>query len=195
MIEPPSESTRVVGEKIEVRPYDAAWPSQFQQIHNTLATALASLSCRIEHVGSTSVPGLSAKPILDIDIVVESPEGLEAVIEALSGLGYEHQGDLGVSGREAFRCKVDEAGNETSCQGWPAHHLYACIEGGRELRRHLAFRDYLRANQAAAAEYSELKTRLALRYPWDRIRYSKSKDPFVEGVLRELDPTLLLDHS
>jgi GrpB-like predicted nucleotidyltransferase (UPF0157 family) len=136
---------------------------------------------RIEHVGSTAVPGLAAKPILDIDIVVRDETALAAVIEELKGMGYAHEGDLGLPGRAAFRFESEEAARTRM---WPPHHLYACIEGTPELVRHLAFRDYLRKNPRAVDEYSALKQRLAARYPWDRTRYSDAKGPFITEILR-----------
>ena len=190
LIEAPSDSTRVIGDKIELSDYDPNWPTQFAQIESGLATSLGSLGARMEHVGSTSIPGLRAKPILDIDIVVERVAGMKSVIEALEAFGYEHQGDLGVPGREAFRCKSGDAAKDLPCKTWPAHHLYACVNGSHELRRHLAFRDYLRNNQVALDQYADLKTRLAAQFPWDRTRYSNAKEPFVVGVLREIHPTL-----
>lgn len=191
LIEPPAGSNRVKGGKLELHPYNPDWPSQFDQIREALLATLGPLASRIEHVGSTSMPGISAKAILDIDLVVEGAEAMLAAIKALEEFGYEHKGDLGVSGREAFRCRSDEKRKDVPPNNWPAHHLYACIEGSRELRRHLAFRDHLRANSVAAAEYSQLKARLAARYAWDRIRYNDEKAPFVVGVLREIDPTLV----
>jgi GrpB-like predicted nucleotidyltransferase (UPF0157 family) len=183
-IDPPSNATRVVGAKISLTPYDPAWPLQFDQIRK----GLGFLGCRIEHVGSTAVPGLSAKPVLDIDLVIESPERMAALIQELDSFGYEHQGDLGIPGREAFRPKDGEEWLQSPCRSWPTHHLYACVEGARELKRHLAFRDHLRANQVAAQEYERLKLELAARHPWDLMRYTELKDPFVMEVLREVAP-------
>jgi GrpB-like predicted nucleotidyltransferase (UPF0157 family) len=136
----------------------------------------------IEHVGSTSVPGLAAKPFLDIDLMVADELRMAALIAGLQELGYEHRGDQGIEGREVFRRSSDEG---------PAHHLYAGIQGARALKRHVAFRDYLRAHPEAAAEYGELKARLAKEFPWDRIRYNDAKEPFVLGVLSKADPSLV----
>jgi D-alanyl-D-alanine dipeptidase len=178
LIAPPADYTRVTGDKLIVTPYDPAWPDRFLEIRALLAGALGELALGIEHVGSTSVPGLASKPILDIDVVIR--EGaLPKVIEALETLGFEHQGDLGVDGREAFKAK----GEDAACKAWAAHHLYVCVEGTAELLRHLAFRDHLRANPIAASRYAELKTELAAKYPWDRLRYNDAKEPFVKEIL------------
>lgn len=188
LIEPPEGATRVTGAKVEIHPYDPQWATQFESIRLALTNGLGDAALRIEHVGSTSVPGLAAKPILDIDIVTRD---MPAVIAALDALGYEHQGDLGVAGREAFRAKRGEEFKDVPCRSWPAHHLYACLEGSRELRRHVAYRDFLRSHPRALEEYAALKARLATRYPWDRIRYNDGKESFVEGILREIDPGLV----
>jgi GrpB-like predicted nucleotidyltransferase (UPF0157 family) len=187
LIEPPQGATRVNGGRIEVRPYDPDWPVQFETIRESLLEVVGHLAIGIEHVGSTAVPGLSAKPILDIGIVVRNAEELKSVIDALTEFGYEHQGDLGIAGREAFRCKSD---GDALPKGWPKHHLYACIEGALELRRYLAFRDHLRTNRVAAENYASLKLDLAGRFPWDRSRYSVAKTPFVTSLLHDIDPAL-----
>ena len=126
------------------------------------------------HVGSTAVPGLAAKPIIDLDVVVASRDEVPRAIEALDRLGYAHRGDLGVPGREAFR------GPATV----PGHHLYLCAADSSELRRHLAFRDHLRSHPGSAAEYARLKRDLAARHQGDREAYTRGKTAFVEEILR-----------
>jgi D-alanyl-D-alanine dipeptidase len=187
LIEPPSDATRVSGGKIELHPYDPEWPVHFEAIRSALLAILGSSVSRIEHVGSTSVPGLWAKPILDIDIVVAGPEQMEHVIAALGAFGYQHQGDRGLPGREAFRLKAGDEWKDSAPSTWHPHYLYACIDGARELVRQVAFRDHLRANEVAASAYVELKKKLAAQHPWDRTRYSDLKSPFVEAVLREIN--------
>jgi D-alanyl-D-alanine dipeptidase len=190
LIEPPAKASRVAG-RVVVGPYDHEWPVQFESIREALLAAVGPLAVRIEHIGSTSVAGLSAKPILDINLVVENQAAMGAVIAALSEFGYDHQGDLGIAGREAFRVKRDEASKDAPCRGWPRHNLYACVADSLELRRHLAFRDHLRSNSVAAVAYAELKAQLAARHPWDIDLYGEKKRPFVSSVLREVDSRLV----
>ncbi|MCY3506365.1 MAG: GrpB family protein [Chloroflexi bacterium] len=165
---------------IEIVDYDPAWPDAFTGISQAVAAALGPLALRIEHVGSTAVPGLGAKPIIDIDVVIESPRVLPLVVEALSTLGYTHEGDGGISGREAFRREVPADGSR---QAWPTHHLYVCPRDSEELGRHLRFRDYLRSHPEAAARYEALKRDLAHRYANDIDAYIEGKSAFVERIL------------
>jgi hypothetical protein len=123
---------------------------------------------------------------LDIDIFIPPAVELESVIEALAVAGYEHRGDQGIAGRDAFRY-------QNSDTPLPAHHLYAGRADAKEMRWHVAFRDYLRDNAKAAAAYALVKKDLAARYPWDRDRYSNEKSPFVRGILAEIDPELLTE--
>src|SRR5262245_51865013 len=104
---------------------------------------LAGVAVTIEHVGSTAVPGLAAKPIIDMDVVIRSRSDLPAVITRLATLGYQHQGDLGIPDREAFRPPP----------GLPPHHLYVCLAGCAALRNHITLRDHLRSHPADAATY------------------------------------------
>ena len=151
---------------------------------------MGSLATAIEHVGSTAVPGLSAKPILDIDVVIPSRSDLAQVINRLAALGYRHVGDLGVSGREAFSTDgaQDVPRNGTGRQ-WPDHHLYVCSADSGELRRHLSFRDWLRCHPDRAAEYGALKLHLSQAHREDRARYTEAKTEFVEASLREATPS------
>ncbi len=119
--------------------YNPDWASQFEHIASWLRECLPD-DCHVHHVGSTSVLGMPAKNIIDIDI--ECPIGsIKAIIKALNLAGYEHEGDKGISGREAFR---PQEGSEASFL-YP-HHLYACESNAGELHKHVAFKNYLLAN-------------------------------------------------
>ena len=161
-----------------VLPYDEAWQQDFSAIAAELWDALGTLALRIEHVGSTAVPGLSAKPIIDIDVVIRDSSQLEAVIAALGTIGYRHEGDLGIAGREAFKYEGKDHLRK--------HHLYVCPQDSPELKRHLAFRDYLRSHPAAVREYSRIKEEGASLYPRDIEKYIEHKAPFIEKVYAEL---------
>jgi GrpB-like predicted nucleotidyltransferase (UPF0157 family) len=159
---------------IVVVDYDAAWPSQFEQLRRPIAAALGDVALSIEHVGSTSVPGLAAKPVIDISVVVSDEGGVRAAIDRLATIGCLHQGNLGIEGREAF---VSPAGSI-------AHHVYVCPEGSPGLANHLAVRDHLRAHSDAAREYGELKKQLAKQFPHDIESYIAGKTDFLLGILR-----------
>jgi GrpB-like predicted nucleotidyltransferase (UPF0157 family) len=158
--------------------YDPTWPELFELLRAPVARALGSLAAAIEHVGSTAVPGLAAKPVVDIDVLLSSGDGLHEAIVRLAPLGYVHRGNLGVEGREAFSQPPEQ----------PPHHLYVCPPDKREYRRHLAFRDYLRAHPESASVYSELKRSLAAAYRHDREGYNAGKTDFVMGILRRAMP-------
>lgn len=160
--------------EIAVSDYDERWPAMFQSLCTPLRSALGALALRIEHVGSTAVPGLAARPIIDVDVVIRSRDDLVETIARLGTLGYFHEGDLGIEGREAFRATTS---------GLPEHHLYVCAEGASELQRHLAFRDYLRASAEARARYAVLKRALAARAGADRAAYVSGKSDFVREAL------------
>lgn len=140
-----------------------------------LAEAVSELAISIEHVGSTAVPELAAKPIIDIDIVVDSSAVVPTIIKRLSPLGYVHQGNFGIADREAFASPV----------GTPAHHLYVCVQGAVALKNHLAIRDCLRNSAAAAAKYGLLKKELARRFPNNIDSYVDGKTDFLLELLRE----------
>jgi GrpB-like predicted nucleotidyltransferase (UPF0157 family) len=163
-------------EPVVLAAYDPAWPAMFERVRERLAAALGEAAVGIEHVGSTAVPGLEAKPILDIDVVVRHADDIPRAIARLRAVGYEHLGDLGIAGREAFRAPASDAG--------PRHHVYACAVGTPELIAHLALRDELRADPGLAARYAALKRGLAERYRDDRDAYAEGKSAFIGAVLR-----------
>lgn len=126
-----------------IKEYDLDWPKRFVLITGYVKKFLPD-SCIFHHVGSTSVPGMPAKDIIDLDIEYV-PGSLQTVINGLEKAGYQHEGDLGIPGREAFTPV-----HNSEVASLPAHHLYACETDTYELRKHLAFRDYLTANPGRA---------------------------------------------
>lgn len=160
---------------VVITPYDPAWPQVFAALQARLAAGLGQVAVAIEHVGSTAVPGLAAKPVIDIDIVIASAADLPLASERLASLGYAYKGEQGIVGRHAFKRPADA----------PEHHLYVCAADNLELRRHLAFRDHLRANPADADAYAQLKVELAQHFREDREGYSQAKSAFVEDILRK----------
>lgn len=155
--------------------YDPAWAATFERLRATLWPVVADVAVAIEHVGSTAVPGLAAKPIVDLDVVVRGRADVPAVVGRLTALGYDHRGDLGIEGREAFR----------SPDGTPAHHLYVCRSDAASLANHLALRDHLRAHPERAHAYGALKRRLAHECAHDIDAYVAGKTDFIVEILRE----------
>ena len=168
----------MVTKHVVVLPYDEQWKQDFLMIREELASALGQLALRIEHVGSTSVEGLSAKPIIDIDVVIKDYSVFEEVVSALGTIGYRHEGDLGIAGREAF--KYDGKDHLKK------HHLYVCTEDSPELKRHISFRDYLRIHPDAVLEYSSIKEEGARLYPCDIDKYIEHKTPLIEKIYKEI---------
>ena len=162
--------------KVIVLPYDAAWKTAFEAIKSELESAVGDLVIGIEHVGSTSVEGLSAKPCIDIDVVIEDYGVFEEVVRRLADIGYIHEGDLGIPDREAF-CYSDKPHLMT-------HHLYVCPRYSRELHRHITFRDYLRSHPEAVKQYGAVKEECAQLFPDDIEGYIAHKTPCIEQLYR-----------
>lgn len=165
----------------------ALWRQEFDRLKAVYTATLGELAVAIEHVGSTSIPGIKAKPILDIDIVIDSYDTFERVKELLERIGYRHSGDQGIRDREAFK-RADELTPRTDPpRHWLNHHLYVCPVHSDELRRHMLFRDFLCINEGARREYEALKEAIAARAGNDRKVYAAIKEaecrPFFERVL------------
>ncbi len=163
------------------------WPTDFAVLRAVYMRSLGELILRVEHVGSTAVPNLRAKPILDIDIVMPGYEVFPDIVERLRRLGYMHNGDQGIREREAFKPLDNMAPYTSPPRNWMSHHLYVCPANSLELRRHLIFRDALRANGDLRREYEKRKLDVALRSGGDREVYAQIKEiecrDFVESVL------------
>lgn len=165
---------------IVIHPYSDEWPALFEAEARSLANVLGGLALRIEHVGSTAVPGLAAKPVIDIQVSVPSLEPRPVLHSALGRLGYHHV-DLGDFDKVyPFFAKPRD---------WPStHHVHLCVVASEQERRHLAFRDALRARPDLAREYEALKHHLASLHDAATLEaresYSLAKTDFVERVLR-----------
>ena len=152
--------------------YDPQWPRRYEEERSRIAAALGGLMTGIEHVGSTAVPGLGGKPVIDIMIGVARFEDGERCVAPLEGLGYEYRGEAGIPGRLFFR------------KGQPrTHHVHLVEQGGDFWEDVLLFRDFLRAHRETAAEYYNLKKELAAKFRTDREVYADAKTPFIQAVL------------
>jgi GrpB-like predicted nucleotidyltransferase (UPF0157 family) len=167
--------------------YDPAWPQWFEAVHDRVWPAVCDLAVRIDHVGSTSVPGLAAKPIVDMDIVVATEDLVPLAIERLAGVGYTWIGDLGVEGRQAFR--ATDAGPDADFDDargpddLPQHHLYLVVEDNKAHLDHWLLRDLLRTDADARQRYADLKRRNAVLANGDIDVYVALKAAFVAELL------------
>ena len=158
---------------VHVVAYRPQWAEQYDALAATLRAALHDVpTATVEHVGSTSVPGLAAKPVLDVDVVVE-PADVPAAVAALAAVGYVHRGDLGLPGREAFWAPDDD----------PRRHVYVCRAGDVQLRNHLAVRDVLRERDDLRDQYAAVKLALAADPAMDIDTYTAGKSAVLQQVL------------
>lgn len=160
---------------VVVEKWNPKWKDEFERIVDSLGKDVIYNSVKIEHVGSTSVEGLSAKPIIDLDIVIENDK-FEIIKRLLKDKGYKHEGDLGIEGREAF----SYSGKEELM----THHLYVCPKDSKELFKHITFRDFLKNNPALASEYSKVKEQAAVLYPDDIDKYMEFKSEIIEKIYK-----------
>jgi GrpB-like predicted nucleotidyltransferase (UPF0157 family) len=158
---------------IHVVDYSPEWPDLFAQLRAGIWPGVSDFATAIEHVGSTAVPGLAAKPVIDIDVVVASRQEVPLAVTRLTNLGYTHVGDLGIIDREAF----------DNPPGGLAHHLYVCPRESLALRNHVALRDHLRTHPLDVAAYSALKKQLARQFPHDIASYVEGKSEFILSIL------------
>lgn len=158
-------------EPIEIAEYDPSWPRWYERERDRLLQILGASAISIEHIGSTAVPGLAAKPVLDILITAVPFPLPQRTITGIESLGYQHRGENGIAGRQYFRTRPH------------ARHLHVFAPGAAEADRHVLFRDYLRAHSDALQRYADLKRRLAERHRFDREAYVQGKDALVSALL------------
>jgi GrpB-like predicted nucleotidyltransferase (UPF0157 family) len=158
--------------------YDHAWPGLFEAERARVLRIVATPSVELHHVGSTAVPGLAAKPVLDLLATCPDRVDRAALIAAFTAAGYEHRGEQGIAGRDFFR------------RGDPrSYHLHLAAAESAFAREHLSFRDALRGDPELCAAYQALKRRLAAAYPRDRAAYIAAKGPFIAEALRQAAAT------
>lgn len=167
---------------IEVVEYDPVWIAAFEKEAATLNAVFGKRAIAVHHIGSTSVSGLDAKPIIDILVVLDDTDDINSFNRSMEDVGYRVRGECldapipGTPGRFYFT-------KETN--GVRSHHVHVCANGHKEILDKLAFRDYLRAHRNKAAAYGELKRRIAAQYRFDNIGYMHAKDDFVKATLLE----------
>ena len=158
--------------RVRVVPYDLNWKKDFEEEAHHIACALGDIILALHHIGSTAIPGIHAKPIIDILLIVDNINRLDDKSQDMEELWYEAMGEFGITGRRYFR-KEDASGIRT-------HHVHAFQVGSPEFERHLAFRDFLLAHPLEAQSYSELKQKLAREHPEDIEAYVDGKDAFIK---------------
>lgn len=169
---------------ITVVNYNSEWPLKYAKERDYITEILKDNCISIYHIGSTSVPGLAAKPIIDIMAVVRSLERVDTVAEKFSDIGYEYLGEFGIEGRRYLRKGGDERTHQV--------HIFQ-TDDWNNIERHLAFRDYMRTHDKERNEYAQIKKDLAQKFPYDIDRYCDGKEDFVremeERALAQYDGT------
>lgn len=162
--------------QIIVAAYDSAWPDAFRRAADELETLPGPIFLEIHHIGSTAIPGMHAKPIIDILAVVHVIDALDERSAQMESLGYEVMGEFGIPGRRYFR--------RNNPDGIRTHQIHAFRAGSPHIRRHLAFRDFLRSHPVEAAQYATLKQEVAKAHPNDIEAYMDGKDGFIKEIQR-----------
>lgn len=158
---------------VQVADYDSTWPDDFNAVRGEIRSVLPAAVATIHHVGSTSVPGLASKPVIDVLVDVVDARVIEEATPSLQALGFEPRGEYGLPGRRYFS-RPEGAG--------PKVHLHAFPSGHEEIDRHLLFRDFLRAHPDEATRYGSLKRTLAESHARDRDAYQAAKANFIESL-------------
>jgi GrpB-like predicted nucleotidyltransferase (UPF0157 family) len=157
--------------------HDPEWRLKFEAEANVVRAVFGPAATAIHHIGSTAIPGILAKPIIDMLVEAATIEVVDERTAFIEALGYEAKGEFGIPGRRYFR--------KDNASGTREYQMHAFAAASGEIRRHLAFRDYLRSYPNVAREYSRLKLELSKRYPSDIQAYTDAKAPFIRAVERQ----------
>ena len=163
--------------KIYMVPHDPNWRQEFEREAAQITAVLGGGVITVHHIGSTAIPGIYAKPVLDMLLVVHDHAALDEKQAQMEALGYEARGEFGIPGRRYFR-RNNALGDRT-------HQVHAFEQGSPQIDRHLAFRDYMIAHPEAAQKYSGLKRELAAKHPNDMEAYMDGKDEFIQEIDRQ----------
>ena len=162
--------------KVEVVPHDPRWRNAFEAEAKHIGAALGENVVAIHHIGSTAIPNIYAKPVVDLLVEVRDIIEVEGRSSAMESLGYEVMGEFGIPGRRYFR--------KDNREGIRTHQIHAFETGSAEVERHLAFRDYMISHPGDAQRYSELKRKLAEEHPQSIDGYMDGKDGFIKEMDR-----------
>ncbi len=169
-----------------IQRYTANWIIFFEQLKKEIQIGLEGIDCVIEHIGSTAVPELDAKPIIDIDLIYFNPAEFKKISLGLGKLGYYHNGDQGIKQREVFKRKAKGCNKIFDKID---HHLYVCLSGSKPLQRHILSRNFLRKNEWARIKYQEMKYDLAAKAGQDRKIYAALKEcsinEFIDRIIMD----------
>lgn len=168
-----------------IHSYDPLWREAFNRICLVLKALLTHFPADIQHVGSTAIPGLPAKPILDIDIIIEDKSLLAGIATKLEEVGYINRGEQGIPGRFAFRQQSVYTPETPDRQTWMEHHLYVCYADSLALKNHLLVRNALLRDKDLVMQYAALKERLSGRKGMSREEYARQKTEFILGILQQ----------
>ncbi len=172
----------VSNDEIHIEEYNPQWAHEFAELKTVLERSLGGKAQSIEHVGSTSIPGLAAKAVMDVDIVIAEQSSLDEIRTTLEALGYVYEGDKGIPGREAFR-QSDSMVPHGSGHRWMRQHMYVCASDSLALAEHRQFREALLNSSELQAQYVALKRELAEKFRLDREAYTNGKADWIRSVL------------
>lgn len=167
----------MLSDPVLILEYDTAWPEEFAQIGRSLRAILSGAALRIDHIGSTAVPQMAAKPVIDIQVSVSSLTPGSGFVEPLQSAGWVWDRDNPELTKRFFREPL----------GTRRVHLHVRVQGSFHEQLSLLFRDYLRQNAHARRSYEEVKRSAAAMYRHERLRYGEAKDPVIWGILRDAD--------
>ena len=170
-----------------IQAYQTSWVEDFSKIKTVIEHALQPLIISIEHVGSTAVPNLAAKPIIDIDIIYDENTAFEDIKTRLEKIGYFHNGNQGILNREVFKRSKMLVFQDVLDR--IVHHLYVCPMGSEALQRHILLRDYLIAHDAARLHYQNMKYAIAAEVNQDKKKYAELKEvtskDFIDSIIEK----------
>lgn len=170
-----------------IEPYNSKWKTEFDDLKSVLLKTLDEFKVDIQHVGSTVIPNLYAKPILDIDIIIDNKSFLKNITARLENIGYISKGEQSIKGRFAFRQNSELTPLTSYKRKWQEHHLYVCYSDSLALKNHLLFRDALLGDKNLVKKYSMLKLSLTKEIGMTREEYTKRKTDFIISVLTTLE--------
>lgn len=162
--------------KVILVPYNPKWPELARQEAEKIKQALSIDVPAVHHIGSTAIPGIKAKPILDFVLVVRDLNALDRHTGEMEALGYTAKGERGIPGRRFF---------SKDTNGKRSHHVHAFQQGNSEIQRHIIFRDYLLVHEKEAKEYEKLKEKLAARFPNRSGDYTEGKSDFIYHIVEK----------